>query len=146
MAAVLPVVAGVAGSPAALAFDFSSVAVEGAVMYDAPSAKAGKLFVASRYLPVEVIVRVSEWVKIRNHDGSLAWVEEKALSNKRYLIVTALQAGVHQEADSASPLVFEVQQHVVIEWLGSAAGSGWVKVRHHGGQVGYIKTQQVWGS
>ena len=144
--AALLVVAGTAGSPAALAFGFSSIAVaEGAVMYDAPSVRAGKLFVAGRYLPVEVIVKVSEWVKVRNYDGSLAWVEEKALSSKRYLVVTALQAGVYQEADSASPLLFEVQQNVVVEWLASA-NSGWAKVRHHGGQTGYIKTHQVWGS
>lgn len=114
-------------------------------MYDAPSARAGKLFVASRYLPVEVIVRVSDWVKVRNYDGSLAWVEEKALSSKRYVIVTAPQASVHQEADSASPLVFEVQQQVVIEWLGAAV-NGWIKVRHPGGQSGYIQVRQVWGS
>ena len=49
---------GVFIAPAAvLALDFRSVADPGAVLYDAPSTKAQKLFVLSRDYPVEVVVR-----------------------------------------------------------------------------------------
>jgi SH3-like domain-containing protein len=125
--------------------EFFSIADSAAIMYDAPSLKAGKVFVASRYLPVEAIVKVEGWVKVRDSGGGLAWVEEKALSNKRYVIVTATQVGAYQSADSGSALIFEALQNVVMEWL-EPAMNGWVKVRHRDGQTGYVRTHQVWGS
>lgn len=127
------------------AFEFFSLAENATVMYDAPSLKADKLYVASRHLPVEAVVKVEGWVKVRDSGGSLAWVEEKALSEKRYVIVTASQAEIYQAASASSALVFQAQQNVVMEQLESAA-NGWVKVRHRDGQTGYVRTQQVWGS
>jgi len=125
--------------------EFFSIADSAAIMYDATSLKAGKVFVASRYLPVEAIVKVEGWVKVRDSGGGLAWVEEKALSNKRYVIVTATQVGAYQSADTGSALIFEALQNVVMEWL-EPAMNGWVKVRHRDGQTGYVRTHQVWGS
>jgi len=127
------------------AFEFFSITDNATIMYDAPSLKADKLYVASRHLPVEAVVKVEGWVKVRDSGGSLAWVEEKALSEKRYVIVTAPQAEAYQAANASSALVFQAQQNVVMELLEPAA-NGWVKVRHRGGQIGYIRTQQVWGS
>jgi SH3-like domain-containing protein len=127
------------------AFEFFSIAENATVMYDAPSLKADKLYVASRHLPVEAIVKVEGWVKVRDSGGGLAWVEENALSEKRYVIVTVPQAEVYHAASASSALVFQVQQNVVMEQLEPAV-NGWVKVRHRDGPMGYVRTQQVWGS
>lgn len=127
------------------AFEFFSITDNAVIMYDAPSLKADKSYVASRHLPVEAIVKVEGWVKVRDSGGTLAWVEEKALSEKRYVIVTVPQAEAYQAANANSMLVFRAQQNVVMEQLEPAV-NGWVKVRHRDGQTGYVRTQQVWGS
>ena len=127
------------------AFEFFSITDNATIMYDAPSLKADKLYVVSRNLPVEAVVKVEGWVKVRDSGGGLAWVEEKALSQKRYVIVTAPQAEAYQAANASSALVFQAQQNVVMEQLEPAV-NGWVKVRHRDGQIGYVRTQQVWGS
>ena len=114
-------------------------------MYDAPSLKAGRLYVASHNLPVEAVVKVEGWVKVRDSKGNLAWVEEKVLSEKRFVIVTAPLAEAYQAPNTNSALVFKAQQDVIMEWLEPAA-NGWVKVRHRDGQTGYVRTNQVWGS
>jgi SH3-like domain-containing protein len=132
-------------SPALAAMEFFSLNEDAVIMYDAPSLKADKLYVASRNLPVEAIVKVEGWVKVRDSEGALAWVEEKALSEKRYVIVTVPQAEVYHAPNTNSALLFQAQQNVVMERLDPAA-AGWVKVRHRDGQIGYVKTQQVWGS
>jgi SH3-like domain-containing protein len=137
-ALVLPV-------PALAAFDFFSISENAAVMYDAPSLKAGKLYVANIHLPVEAVVKVEGWVKVRDSKGNLAWVEEKVLSEKRYVIVTEPLAEAYQAPNTNSPIVFKAQQDVVLEWLELAA-NGWIKVRHRDGQTGYIRITQVWGS
>lgn len=127
------------------ALEYLSMADNAVIMYNAPSLKADKLFVVSRHLPVEVIVKVEGWVKVRDSSGTLAWVEQKAVSDKRFVIVIELLADVYQEADANSTLVFQAQKNVILEWLESSI-NGWIKVRHRDGQSGYVKITQVWGS
>lgn len=124
--------------------DFLSITDHAVIMYDAPSLKAEKLYVASRFLPVEAVVNVEDWVKVRDSGGVFAWVEKKSLSNKRYVIVTAPLADIFREADTSSDLLFQAEKDVVMEWLDST-GVGWVKVRHFDGQIGYVRINQVWG-
>ena len=125
--------------------EFFSIAENAAVMYDAPSLKADKLYVASLHLPVEAVVNVDGWVKVRDSSGSLAWVEKKMLSQQRYVVVIAPLADVYQSADTNSELIFQAEENIVLELLDSEH-RGWVKVRHLSGQVGYVKINQVWGS
>ncbi len=125
--------------------EYFSIAENATVMYDAPSLKADKLYVASLYLPVEVVVNVEGWAKIRDSSGSLAWVEKKVLSQQRYVVVIAPLVDIHKSADQDSALVFQAEENIAMEWLDSDS-KGWVKVRHLDGQTGYVKVNQVWGS
>ena len=127
------------------ALEYLSMADNAVIMYNAPSIKADKLYVVSRYLPVEAVVRVDGWVKVRDSSGILSWVEQKALSDKRYVVVIEQEAQAYQAADINSTLVFQAQKDVVLEWLETSV-NGWVKVRHRDGQTGYVKVTQVWGS
>ncbi len=130
---------------AVAALEYLSMADNAVVMYNAPSTKADKLYVASRYLPVEAVVKVEGWVKVRDSSGALSWVEQKVVSDKRFVVVVELQAEVYQAADINSTLVFQAQKDVILEWLEPSI-NGWIKVRHRDGQTGYIKITQVWGS
>lgn len=132
-----------AASPAA-AGEFRSIAENGTPMYDAPSVRAKKLFVASRYYPVEVVINIDAWVKVRDQAGDLTWVEKKALSDKRTVVVTAALAEVRQSPSEQASLVFQAQQGVALDIAEPQTG-GWLKVRHADGQVGYLKIGQVWG-
>lgn len=125
--------------------EFLSVNDNAVVMYDAPSLKADKLFVVGMHFPVEAIVHVEGWVKVRDSSGSLAWIEKKFLSDQKYVIVTTAVADVHQSTDINSPVVFQVVENVILEWLDSDT-DGWVKVRHKNGNSGFVRTNQVWGS
>jgi SH3-like domain-containing protein len=124
--------------------EFLSIASPVAILYDAPSLSAEKLYVANMNLPVEVVVKVEGWVKVRDSHGYLAWVESSNLSSKRFVIINVPVAGVHQTANHSSPLLYQAQQGVVLEWLEAVSGT-WVKVQHQDGQVGYIRTDQIWG-
>ncbi len=124
--------------------DFKSVAENGTVMYDAPSVKAKKLFVVSRDYPVEAMVSVENWVKVRDPAGELFWVERKSLSDRRTVVVTVPVADVRQAAGERAPLAFRVQQGVALE-LSEVGADGWARVRHRDGQNGYLRIKDVWG-
>ena len=128
----------------AVAGEFRSIAENGTLMYDAPSVRAKKLFVASRQYPVEIVINIDAWAKVRDPSGDLTWVEKKGLSDKRTVLITAAYADVRQAPNDQAALVFQAQQGVALDVVEPQAG-GWVKVRHADGQVGFLKIAQVWG-
>jgi SH3-like domain-containing protein len=114
------------------------------VLYDAPSQRGSKLFVIKRDTPVELVVSLEGWSKVRDAEGGLAWIEKKYLAERRSVIVTASRAEIRKSADSSSPLVFEADKNVALDYLEAAPG-GWVKVRHRDGPSGFVRANQIWG-
>ncbi len=122
------------------------MAENAAVLYDAPSAKAKKLYVVSHGYPVEVLVVVEGWSKVRDAAGELTWIESKQLSDKRTVVVRIPLAQVRDAADDNAPVAFQAQQNVP-----RAAGGGErrlaagpaprrpVRLRPGGASVGRLK-------
>ena len=127
------------------ALDYVSVANSSAILYDAPSAKGKKLFVISRYTPLEQVVNLKEWIKVRDSSGSMAWIQRSAVSDKRYVVVKVALATVRQAPEPGAPVVFQLSKNVVIESLG-INGGGWIKARHQDGSTGFMKSVEVWGA
>lgn len=130
--------------PAAGAAEYRALGDRAAVLYDAPSARADRLFVASRLYPFEELVKLDQWTKVRDADGAVAWVENKAFGERATVMVTVPLADVRAAANVQSPLVFEAYKQVILEVLEPPA-DGWVKVRHRDGQQGFIRVAHVWG-
>ena len=129
----------------ALAAEFRSLGDRPAILYDAPSTRADRLFVASRYYPFEVLVRLDQWTKVRDSNGEVAWVENSALGSRPTVLVTVPLADVRVAPNAQSPLAFEAYKQVILEVLEPPANE-WVKVRHRDGQQGYIRLSHVWGA
>jgi len=128
----------------AQAVDYRSVDTPAAILYDAPSQKGKKLYLIKAQTPVEVVVRLGEWSKVRDAEGTLAWIENRYLAERRTLIVTAVQAEIRQVDKAESPLVARLEKWVVVD-LVEPGSAGWVKVRHRDGASGYLRANQVWG-
>lgn len=135
----------------ASAADFRSTRDPATVLYDAPSARAKPLFVYGRDVPVESLVSVEGWTKVRDASGTIGWMQAKSLADKRMLVVRAPVAQVHATPDDGAPVVFRANRDVLLELAEPAASPaatltpGWVKVRHRDGQTGYVHLAQVFG-
>src|SRR5271169_5133863 len=79
--------------------------VEAAVLYDAPSLKAKPLYALGRDYPLEVVVNVEGWLKVRDAGGTVAWIEKKSIADKRVLLVRAPVADVLASPDASAPVV-----------------------------------------
>ncbi len=143
MRPALALLAVLAALPAAGA-EFRSIGERAAILYDAPSLKADRIFVASRGYPFEVLVSLDLWTKVRDAGGEVGWVENRALGERRQALVNVPVADVRASPDARSPLVFEAYRQVLLEVLESPA-DGWVKVRHRDGQQGYARIAHLWG-
>jgi SH3-like domain-containing protein len=129
----------------AFALEFRSVAVSKAVLYDAPSSAAKKVLLLSQNYPVEIVVNLGDWLKVRDAQGGINWVEAKQLSNKRTVLVNANNAEIRQAADVASGLVATLEKDVVLDVTDVKLNNGWLKVKHRDGITGYILISSTWG-
>jgi SH3-like domain-containing protein len=142
-ALVLPSFAGAA--------EFRATSDAATILYDAPSARAKPLFVYGRDVPVETLVSVEGWTKVRDSGGTIGWIANRALADKRMVVVRAPTADVRANPEDNAPLVFRAEQNVLLELAEQAASAtatatpGWVKVRHRDGQTGYIRVASVFG-
>ena len=128
----------------AQAAEFASVGQNVAVLYDAPSTAATPLYVVSRDYPLEVIVKLESWVKVRDQTGALSWIEKSALSDRQMVVVVVPVAKVHVRPDETSPIAFVAAQNVALELLESQP-DGWLRVKHEDGSNGYVRAALVWG-
>lgn len=133
-----------AATGSAHAVEFKSVGPAPAILYDAPSQKGKKVYVAPREMPVEVVLTYGEWSKVRDATGELAWAESRALSPTRTVVTTVAGAKVRTAADEKSAVIFTADKGVLFELMEPPA-SGWVRIRHRDGQSGYAKVAEVWG-
>jgi len=129
----------------ASAFDFRSVGAPSVVLYDTPSAKGVKRYVAPRGMPLEVVARYGDWVKVRDAEGELSWTEGKGLAALRNVVVKAAQARVRASPDDNAALVMTADKGVLLERI-DTLGTGWTQVRHRDGIVGFVRNAEVWGN
>ncbi len=126
----------------ALALDFVST-VRPAILYDAPSSAAAKVAIVSSAYPLERIVSTAGWVKVRDEAGSLLWIEEAALGKQQTVRITVPVAQILEKPEDNAAVSFRAAQGVTLEILENQ--SGWAKVRHASGKVGYLRSRDAWG-
>ena len=125
---------------------FVSIGDKPAVLFDAPSNRANKLFIILRNTPLEVLVKLDKMTKVRDADGStIGWVENETLGSRRHVQVATTLADVRASADAGTALAFEAQRAVLLEVTGAVTAGGWLPVKHRDGQAGFIRLTQVWG-
>ena len=129
---------------AALAIDYRSIEVPAAILYDSPSQKGKKLYLIKAQTPVEAVVRLEGWVKVRDAEGTLAWIEARNLGERRTLVVTAPRAEIREADRAEASVVTTLDKWVVVDFV-EPASPGWTKVRHRDGATGYVRSTQVWG-
>lgn len=140
--ALLGLLAGVFSTTAS-ALDYRSVAAP-AILYDTPTQKGTRVLVVSAGTPLEVIVTLEKWVKVRDRSGRLAWIARNDLSDTQSVMVVAERASVRDAATNDATTRFEATRGVILQVAGPPKGN-WLPVRHADGDRGYVRRVDVWG-
>ena len=131
-------------APAVSAFDFKSVGGAPVILYDTPSPKGAKMYVAPQGMPLQVVSSYGDWVKVRDANGELAWTEAKGLSARRNVIVRTPGAKVYAGPEETAQVLMTADKGVVLELVDPTALT-WIRVRHRDGISGYVRSNDVWG-
>ena len=131
-------------APAAFALDFKSVGAPSVILYDTPSTRGTRMYVAPQGMPVQVVSSYGEWVKVRDMNGELAWTEAKGLSSRRNVVVSTPGARVFADPDESAQVLMTADKGVVLELVDPTAIT-WIRVRHRDGISGFVRSNDVWG-
>ncbi|MFC0251001.1 SH3 domain-containing protein [Massilia consociata] len=131
-------------APAAFAFDFKSVGPAPVILYDTPTSKGAKLYVAPSGMPLQVMLSYGDWVKVRDMNGEVAWTPAKGLSARRSVVVRTPGAKVFAGPDDTSQVLMTADKGVMLELVDPTA-LAWVRVRHRDGILGFMRSNDVWG-
>lgn len=123
---------------------FRSVIKDETVLFDAPSDKARKAYIAPAGMPVEVISVLRDWVKFRDLDGDLAWLNREMLSDRRTVVSTA-PVSLRREPRPEAEALFDVDRGVLFDLLEDRPTGGFARVRYATGEIGYLPVDSVWG-
>lgn len=132
------------GATLAQAAEYRSIAPSFAILYNAPTERARKMFIAPHGMPVERILDLDGWTKIRDAEGDLSWVATQALSDRRTVVVTAVRTSILAAMSDAATLTATADKGVWFD-MTVPAQAGWVGVRHQDGTAGYVRSAEVWG-
>ncbi len=127
--------------------DFRQTSADATVAFEGPSAKATKQYLYSRGTPVEVVVQIEGWLKVRDAQGALAWVEKKALVDRTNVQVKTPVADALAAPDAASAILFRAESGVLLTLVTPQPQNtgAWAQVRHRDGQVGFVRVDALFG-
>jgi len=126
--------------------DFMSVNADQAFLHEAPSDSTKKSYIVTKGYPLEVIVSLKEWKKVKDHEGLINWIKTSDLSSKRTVLNLKGDNSIYLEPSSASPILAKVNENVSLELLDAKKIDDWVKVYSKVGDIeGFIKATDLWG-
>ena len=128
----------------ARAAEFRSVGVPVAILFDAPSQQARRIWLAPRQTPLEVLASAGAWVKVRDMSGDAAWIERAELSSQR-TVVGRMLVQLRSTGQEGAEVLLQAERGVVFELLDPIPVSGWVRVRHRDGVSGWVRSAELWG-
>lgn len=128
----------------ASALEFRSTA-RATVLYDSPSTAGTKVSIAGSGLPLEIIVDLQAWAKVRDHGGRMAWIEKSAFGPTKTVMIKAESSTIRQRPRPDAEVVFRAARGVLFELTGPIDSFGWLPVRHANGKTGWLPAHEAWG-
>ncbi len=117
-------------------------------MRSGPGTHYAVLYKLGSGLPLDVIERSGDWLKIRDFEGDAGWVHESTVCSKPYVIVMAnknskSQINVRSGPGISNRIVAMAYYGVVFKKLGQEGQ--WVQVEHGPEVKGWIDSKLLWG-
>lgn len=144
---LVPVATALSVTSGAAHADFRQTSADATIAFEGPSAKATRQYLYSRGTPVEVVVQIEGWLKVRDAMGALSWVEKKALTERTNVQIKSPTADALATPDAASAIVFRAESGVLLTLVTPQPpnAGAWAQVRHRDGQVGFVRMDALFG-
>jgi len=126
--------------------DFISVNVKQAVLFEGPSKTTEKMYIVTEGYPLEVLVSLKDWKKVKDHNGKISWIESRHTHNERTVLITKDDAVIFNQANEKSHKLANVEKFVVLKLNSPMLVGNWAQVKTQiEGLIGFVNAREVWG-
>ena len=130
----------------ALASDFVSVKAKKAILYEGPSEATKKKLIITEGYPLLVMVRLKEWLKVKDHEGKINWIREVDISPERTVMTLKSGVTLYVKASLNSNKLAEIDGMVVLKLSSSLVTDGWADVKSEPNDLnGFVSAINIWG-
>ena len=126
--------------------DFISVKAKQAVLFEGPSNTTEKMFIVTEGYPLEVLVSLKDWKKVKDHNGKISWIESKFTHIERTVLILKDDTVIFNQANAKSHKLANVDKFVVLKLNSPMLVGNWAEVKTQiEGLIGFINSKEVWG-
>jgi|SRR5580704_519748 SH3-like domain-containing protein len=93
-------------------------------------------------MPVEILREFSNWLRVRDWQGTEGWIHERMVSGKREVIVAGTIRALRRQPDPDAVLVARAEPGVVARLL--ECQGAWCRIES-GDIGGWLRRNDVWG-
>lgn len=130
----------------ALAVDFVSVKAKKAILYEGPSKATKKELIITEGYPLLVMVKLKEWLKVKDHVGQINWIRTADTSPERFVMTIRLGVPIYNQASSSSNKLADVDDKVTLKLSSPLVTDGWVNVKSEPNELnGFVSANDIWG-
>ena len=136
------------GSSPGVAAEFYSIKSDKTSVRALPDPKGKVFWELNSGFPVELLKKQGDWIQTRDFENDSGWIHKSRLNKTGTVIVKANKneeqsINIRSTPSLNASIVGTAYYGVVFSFLEKK--DGWIKVRHDGGLVGWIKADLLWG-
>jgi len=126
--------------------DFVSVKTKSALLFEGPSATTKKLYIVTEGYPLEIMVNLKDWKKVRDHTGNISWIQSNLVDKFRTVMTIKDNVNLYHKANLQSSKLGQVSEFVVLNLNSTLVTDGWVNVQSQlEGLSGFVRLEKLWG-
>ena len=126
--------------------DFISVKTKKALLYEGPSASTKKLYIVTEGYPLEIMVNLKDWKKVKDHTGNSSWIQSNFVDKNRTVMTIKGNVNLYHKASLQSSKLGQISEFVILNLNSTLVTDGWVNVQSQlEGLTGYVRIDKVWG-
>nr|MBF0221320.1 SH3 domain-containing protein [Desulfobulbaceae bacterium] len=124
-------------------FNMTSVAGEKVNLRAGPGPDHNILWEYGKGFPLRIVQTKGNWYKVVDFENDAGWVYKKLVTKDPHMIVKKKTVNIRSGPGSKYKLLGKANYGVVFKTLEQK--SGWAKLQHENGLVGWIRRDLVWG-
>ena len=96
--------------------------------------------------PLEVLVSLKDWKKVKDHNGKISWIEARNTQDERTVLILKENTVIFNQANDKSHKLANVEKFVVLKLNSAMLIGEWAQVKTQiEGLVGFVNSTEVWG-
>lgn len=127
----------------AQAQEFLSIRGKAVNVREQPAPKANVAWELVNGYPVQVVQRKGQWLKVKDFESTLGWVQKTQTAKVPHLLVKVRVANLRSQPSPQGKVVGKLEKYDIVKTLEKK--KGWAKVRTSAGREGWLREDMGWG-